>query len=186
MTIQQSMKVPLKFQLSVRTLLLFISVVAIAMWQYSVAILPVNQLQDAGAVLLKSTEYDYDSTGNLSVLCADDRSPSWTTATVTGVIIQPTSNADRILQDLYKLPHVEMLTLERVNATDDNVRDLLELANLKFLDLTDTQITDTGLLLLAESTSLQTVVVCGTNLTGEGMETFRQKRPSVSLVRHLH
>ena len=162
------------FQFSLRTLLVFVTLCAIACSWVAVKRQQEKQQREALARI-------EELVGSLSDPQDDKPSQQFSTSPfwdcdafgfryLGSLYLTGTRTTDSTLRQLKGLPELTRLHLDFTKVTDVGLENLKGLTQLAYLDLADTQITDAGLQHLGGLTQLKTLDLRRTRVTDAGLE----------------
>jgi len=163
------------YQFSLRTLLIFMTVVAILVGTFVVQVIIPAERQKAAVAMIErrggSVDYSDKSKSEWTSV------PDWLRnclgpgyfQSVMLVELQGTKITDAELERLQGLVTLQYLLLSSTQITDTGLAHLKGLTSLEGLGLDNTQITDTGLDRLREMTSLKDLSLSGTQITDAGL-----------------
>jgi hypothetical protein len=173
------------FQYSLRTLLIFVTLCAVACSWLAVKMRQARIQREAVEAILKTGccmvvyDYEYDLLGNWT-LNAQPHGPVWmrnllgidffnTVIEVGGV----ESGAREALSHLKDLPKLQTINFVNVEVIDDdlkNIQDLTHLQEILFIGVVNTKITDHGLVSLKRLTNLQGLHLTCSGITDNGLK----------------
>lgn len=178
----------LRFQFSIRTLLLLTVVVAIPSNWLAVEMkrakekeAVVESLRKMGGIVL----YDYQANDYMPV-----RTPAWLYnvfgnsffSEVYNILLDGTKVTNDDLLCLQKLQQARVLTLNSTTITDTGLKHLETLERLEHLDLSNTQVTDGGLKHLKEWYNLRHLRLSKTHVTNAGVAELQKALPGCNIT----
>ena len=172
------------FQFSLRSLLIFTAVAAVACsWLVSKIERKRHEREAAEAIVKLGgfAFYDCESTTQGLKFSNRPRGPAWLRKLLGEnffsefelVSLDKVQGAEAALGYLRGLTHVKFLTLSRINFTDADLANLDELRDLQSLDLSETKVTDIGLVNLRGFTQLNDLELSRTNVTDAGLKHLK-------------
>ncbi|NQU24226.1 MAG: hypothetical protein HQ567_23335 [Candidatus Nealsonbacteria bacterium] len=197
----------LRFQFSVRSLLLFVAVVAVVCSWFAVKMQEARRQKEAVAAIEKGEgsvfyDYEFDANGNFLPGTPEPPGPPWLRnllgvdflSDVAGIGYLDATDAD--LTRLKGITSLEYLQLWGTQVTDAGLMHLKGLTRLKRLTLgPTTQVTDAGLGHLKGMTTLRSLLLNETQVTDAGLvhlkgltslETLVLKRTQVTDAGLMH
>jgi len=101
---------------------------------------------------------------------------------IVRIMLEGAQATDDALDDLYKLPYLQKLSLAKSSVTDAGLLKVTKLKGLMNLGLTGTGVTDEGLAHLERMPALQNLwVVESDKLTSEGISSLQQALPGLKI-----
>jgi hypothetical protein len=187
------------FQFSLRTLLVFVTLCAIACSWFAVKLQQATRQREAVAEIKKLggiCVYDWqlDANGGFDYSYSKTKptGPVWLRNLLGDDLFQSVimvgfeaerEVTDASLEPLKGLSEVRELDLYGTKVTDAGLRHLKGLSQLRELCLSDTQVTDAGLEYLKELTQLQQLDLDGTQVTDAGVTKLQQALPNCEIER---
>ena len=189
----QSVEKPVKprlrrYQFSLRTLLIVVTLFAVACSWFAVKMGQAKRQREAVEVLSKSVDsifYDYqcNSSGSLTAAAvvgkASPPGPTWLRqwlgddffTNVVSLHLHRIADAD--LEYVRDFPKLKILGLHWNKITDNGLKHIKALDQLQALDLQSTEITDKGLESLGGFSSLQWLSLFNTKITDAGLKNLQ-------------
>jgi Leucine-rich repeat (LRR) protein len=172
------------FQFSLRTLLIFTAVAAVACSWLVSKIERKRQEREAAEAIVKLggfAYYDCEWTTQGLNFHNRPRGPAWLRKLLGEnlfsefelVSLDKVPGAEAALANIRGLTHVKFLTLSRTNITDADLANLGELIDLQSLDLVETKVTDMGLVNLRGFTQLNSLELSRTKVTDAGLKHLK-------------
>jgi hypothetical protein len=183
------------YQFSLRNLLIFVTLFAIACSWFAVKMQQAERQREAVEAILKAgggVRYDYQLAGTI-IPPEEPTGPVWLRrllgddifANVAEVSLwgKGTQITDADLEHLKGLTMLQELQLWGTQITDAGLEHLKGLAQLKKLDLQNTEVTDAGLVHLKGLTNLESLDISKTNVTDAGIKDLQKALPNLKITR---